>query len=121
MTGSETNQLLLASAVAGDKKTKEETLLLPADVKLSLPLHILSPITEAEAIARLFSSLAISHYTHTHKHLHHPTHRLFFGASVPTQGCVLEVVLPDFACTQIYHYMTLISFIHSYIYSVNVC
>ena len=65
MTGSETIQLLLATAVAGDKRTKEETLLLPADVKLSLPLHILSPITQAEAITWLFSSLAISHYTHT--------------------------------------------------------
>ena len=119
MTGSETNQLLLATAAAGDKKTKEETRFLPADVKLSLPLHILSPITQAEAIARLFYSLEISHYTY--KHLHHSTHRLSFGASVPTQGCVLEAVLPDFACTQIYCYMTLLSFTHSYIYSVNVC
>ena len=119
MTGSETNQLLLATAVSGYKKTKEETQLLPADVKLPLSLHILSLITQAKAITRLFYSLEISHYTH--KHLHHLTHRLSFGASVPTQGCVLVAVLPDFACTQIYHYMTLLSFIHSYIYSVNVC
>lgn len=82
MTGSETNQLLLASAVAGDKKTKEETLLSPADVKLSLPLHILSPITQAETKARLFSSLAISHHTHTNT------------STTPHTGCSLELQFP---------------------------
>ena len=101
MTGSETNQLLLASAVTGDKKTKEETLLLPADVKLPLPLHILSPITQAEAIARLFSSLAISHYIHTNT------------STTPHTGCSLELQFPLKAVSWRLFY--LISPAHKYI------
>ena len=101
MTGSETNQLLLATAAAGDKKTKEETRFLPADVKLSLPLHILSPITQAEAIARLFYSLEISHYTHTNT------------STTPHTGCPLELQFPlkAVSCRLFY----LISRAHKYI------
>ena len=109
MTGRETNQLLLASAVAGDKKTKEETLLLPVDVKLYLPLHIPSPITQAEAIARLFSSLSVSHYTHTNTHT----------------GCSLELQFPlkavswrlFYLISPAHKYITIWPWFHSFIHT----
>lgn len=101
MTGSETNQLLLATAVSGDKKTKEETQLLPTDVKLPLSLHILSLITQAKAITRLFYSLEISHYTHTNT------------STTSHTGCPLELQFPLKAVSSWLFY--LISHAHKYI------
>lgn len=74
-------------------------------------------MTKAKAMEWLFHSLAGSHYTHKPPH----TPRLSFGNSVPTQGCVLDVVLSDFTCIKMYHYVIFpradLNFTHSFIHT----
>lgn len=124
MTRNKFKQLLLAIAVAGDKVRgrKQRKRHCPCQMMLNqhiLPPHILSHMTKARARARLFCSLAVTHYTCSHT-----SPQAAFGYSVPIQGCVQDADASHFTYTKVCRYAfprAGPTFTHSFIHSLQTC